>query len=69
MYAVIYKFLPSANVSPGKSAFVGSAHLPRHRLGGRQKRHWPITCCTRTKSLYGELGGLIIFVLLVSTTR
>jgi membrane protein len=62
MYTVIYKFLPSAQVS-WKAAFVGGtlAAVAWEVV----KKGLAVYLLHPNKSLYGELGGLIIFVLLV----
>jgi membrane protein len=62
MYTGIYKFLPSAQVS-WKAAFVGGALAAV--AWEVVKKGLAVYLLHPNKSLYGELGGLIIFVLLV----
>jgi membrane protein len=62
MYALIYKFLPAAQVS-WKSAFVGGA------FGAIAweiaKKLLALYLLKPNKTLYGDLGGLIVFILWV----
>ncbi len=62
MYAVIYKFLPAATVSWKAAFFGGAASAVAWEV---VKKGLAVYLLHPNKSLYGELAGLIIFVLLV----
>ena len=62
MYGIIYKFLPSASVS-WKAALVGGAFAAI--AWEVAKRGLAVYLLHPNKSLYGELGNLIIFILWV----
>jgi len=60
MYSVIYKFLPSANVS-WRSAFIGGfVAAVAFEIA---KKGLSVLLLKPNKSLYGELGNLIAFIL------